>query len=43
MQDPLIDVNITVLEGELPVIQNEQVKLFHIFLIHAHVANVPFA
>jgi len=37
LQDALIDVN--VVEGELPVIQNGQVKLFHILLIHDKICN----
>lgn len=39
MQDTPIDVKPTVLEGELPVIQNEQVKLLHILQVHSQVCN----
>jgi len=39
LQDPLIDVNITVLDGKLPVIRNEHVKLFQILLIYAKICN----
>lgn len=39
MQDRPIDVKPTVLEGELSVIRNEQVKLFHILQIYSQISN----
>jgi hypothetical protein len=39
LQDRSIDVKPTVLEGELSVIENEQVKLFNILQIHSNICN----